>query len=301
MSIQKLNNFRIEHPDLLIEISKHSGFCFGVVNAINKAEENLKNNNKVYSVGPIVHNAQEVERLNKKGLEIINLKDTNELDNCSILFRAHGEPPESYNKLNKSNNKLIDATCPVVLKIQQRIKTAWIDQKLNNGQIVIFGKKNHAEVIGLLGQTNFEAILIESENDLNKIDYNRPIELFSQTTKAINDYKNIAELIEIKAQNNFKYNDTICRQVANRQPELQKFAKNFELVLFVGDPKSSNSKVLFETCKKANHNTLFITNPSDIDNEISKFKSFGICGATSTPQWLMEDIAYKIEQIKLNQ
>lgn len=300
MSTQKSNKYRIVHPEFLIEISQHSGFCFGVVNAIQKAEEQLHNNEKLYCVGSIVHNTQEVSRLKGKGLEIVNVVDASKLSNKKILFRAHGEPPESYAQINSSNNTLIDATCPVVLKIQNRIKIAWNNIKNKGGQIVIFGKKNHAEVIGLLGQTNFEAILIEDEKDIDQINFELPIELFSQTTKSISDYNSIASLIEQKAKNHFKVNDTICRQVANRQPQLANFAKTYNVVFFVGDPKSSNSKVLYNACKKANSNSHFITSPADIDPALLNANSFGICGATSTPQWLMEDVASKIEQLKLN-
>lgn len=298
MSIQKLNNYRIEHPDFSIEISQHSGFCFGVVNAIKKADEKLANNEKLFCVGSIVHNSQEVSRLTDKGLEVISLQEAEKLNNKNVLFRAHGEPPESYAKIKK-NNRLIDATCPVVLKIQQRIKNAWERLKPTDGQIVIYGKKNHAEVIGLLGQTNYEAILLENESDIDNINFNKPIELFSQTTKSIADYKNIANLIERKAKSTFKHNDTICRQVSNRQQQLAEFATKYEVIFFVGDPKSSNSKVLFETCKNSNRNTYFITESSDIDLTILKANSFGICGATSTPQWLMEDVAKSIEHFKI--
>jgi len=302
LSEKKSNKFRIKHSDFHIDISQHAGFCFGVVNAIKKAEENLANQNRLYCVGSIVHNAQEVARLTQKGVQVIDIDKAKKLNNQLILFRAHGEPPESYDAIKQTNNTLIDATCPVVLKIQQRIKKAWQKAQLYNGQIVLFGKKNHPEVIGLLGQTNFKAILIEHENDIHKIDFHKPVELFSQTTKSLEQFNKIAELIKQKAKSELKINDTICRQVSNRNKQLQEFSKNFELVYFVGDPQSSNSKVLFESCKKTNPNTLFITSELDIDKEfVRKYNSFGICGATSTPQWLMEKIALTIEQIKLNQ
>lgn len=301
MSEKKSNKYRIDHPGFSIEINQHSGFCFGVVNAIEKAESNIESNDKLYCVGSIVHNSQEVKRLTQKGLQTININDIEKLKNKTILFRAHGEPPESYNKLKNTNNTLIDATCPVVLKIQKRIKKAWIESKKEQGQIVIYGTNNHAELIGLLGQTNFEAIHIENESDLDKIDFNKPIELFSQTTKSVANYEKIASIIKNNAKSRLKVNDTICRQVANREKQLAEFAINFEKVFFVGDPNSSNSKVLFKACKTVNANTEFISNEKDLNpNQISTYKAFGICGATSTPQWLMELIAKKIEQIKLN-
>lgn len=300
MSTQKSNNYRLEHPDFFIEISRHSGFCFGVVNAIHKAEDNLNNKNELYCIGSIVHNDQEVKRLSHKGLRVISINEALKLKNKTILFRAHGEPPASYQIIKQTNNSLIDATCPVVLKIQQRIKTAWINSKNTNGQIAIFGKQSHAEVIGLLGQTEFEGILISNENDIDKLDFNRPIELFAQTTKSLEDYNKISTLILNKAKNSFKANDTICRQVSNRNEHLQEFAQKFEIVFFIGDRKSSNSMVLFDTCLKANQNSIFITNPTEINSTVlKKANSFGVCGATSTPQWLMEDVAKRIEQIKL--
>jgi 4-hydroxy-3-methylbut-2-enyl diphosphate reductase len=302
LSTQNLNSRNlIHHPEFSIEINNQSGFCFGVVNAIKKAEENLSTDEKLYCIGSIVHNSQEVSRLSEKGLEIINIAQVKNLANKNILFRAHGEPPESYDILKQSDNKLIDATCPVVLKIQQRIKAAYINSKKNDGQIALLGKKNHAEVIGLIGQTDNNAILIETENDLKKLDFSKPIELFSQTTKSLAEFQNIKKRIEIQAKNSFKANDTICRQVSNRQTHLKEFSKKFDAVFFVGDLKSSNSKVLYQECKRANENSFFIVSPSDINAATLKnATSIGICGATSTPQWLMEDVAKAIEQLKLS-
>jgi 4-hydroxy-3-methylbut-2-enyl diphosphate reductase len=275
-----------------IEINSHSGFCFGVVNAISKAEQNLKLGEKLYCVGSIVHNNQEVERLTKKGLETIEIKEVSLLKNKKILFRAHGEPAESYELLKNSNNELIDATCPVVLKIQQRIKIAF-NKSLETGcQIVIYGKENHAEVIGLMGQTKYNALLITNKADISKIDMSKPIELFSQTTMPLDEFTEIADIIRKKSSNRVKINDTVCRQVSDRQKHLTDFSMRFEIIFFVGDPKSSNSKVLFQACKKVNEQSFSITSPADIDSTWLKGKTkIGICGATSTPEWLMKQVA----------
>jgi len=294
------NDLIISNPKFTIEINSQSGFCFGVTNAILKVEQNLNLHEKLYSVGSIVHNSEEVMRLAQKGLEIIDISELKQLENKNILFRAHGEPPESYALINASNNKLIDATCPVVLKIQQRIKNAYNESLKTGGQIVIFGKENHAEVIGLMGQTENNAILISTEDDVEKIDFSLPIELFSQTTHALNKFNEIAVLIKNKAKNTFKINDTICRQVSNREKYLKEFSKRFDIIFFVGDPKSSNSKVLFQVCKNENNESYFITSQADIENSTLINKTqIGICGATSTPLWLMKNVASFIENILL--
>lgn len=293
MLAQKSNSdLIISTSKFTIEINSHSGFCFGVAKAISKAEQNLKHGEKLYSVGSIVHNHQEVERLTKKGLETIEINQLSQLNHKKILFRAHGEPPESYELLKGSNNELIDATCPVVLKIQQRIKIAY-NKSLETGcQIVIYGKENHAEVIGLMGQTEYKAILITHKADISKIDLSKPIELFSQTTMPLEEFNEIADLIKNKAAKEVKINDTICRQVSDRQNHLNYFSKRFEIVFFVGDTKSSNSKVLFQVCKKANAESYFISSSADIDPAWLKDKTkIGICGATSTPEWLMKQVA----------
>lgn len=290
----------ISNSKFTIEINHHSGFCFGVVNAIDKAEELLNDNSKLYVVGSIVHNKQEVTRLSQKGMEVINTSQIKSLKNKKILFRAHGEPPESYKLAKKSENELIDATCPVVLKLQQRIKEAYISSFNNDGQVVIYGKKNHAEVIGLLGQTEYNAILIESMDDVSKIDFTRPVELFSQTTKPLDKYNEIASYIREVAQNSVIVNDTVCRQVSNRQQQLSDFSKKFDVVYFVGDPESSNSKLLFSVCKQANQESFFITKSDDIDDlQMLNKSKIGICGATSTPLWLMKDVAVFIEKTLL--
>ncbi len=300
MTQKSNNNLIIDHQKFTIEISKHSGFCFGVVNAIEKAEELLKGNRELYVVGSIVHNKQEVARLSQKGMEVINIPQLKSLKNKKILFRAHGEPPESYEIARKSGHELIDATCPVVLQLQKRVKEAFEEAKNNNGQIVIFGKKNHAEVIGLLGQTEYKAIVIGSIDDIHKLDFTKPIVLFSQTTKPLNQFYQIADSIKKKAKNKVVINDTVCRQVSNRQEQLSDFSKRFEVVFFVGDPQSSNSKLLYSVCKQANPDSYFITNSVDIDERMFADKTkIGICGATSTPEWLMQKIAQHIEHEKI--
>ena len=295
-TIKADNNLIIENRNYIIEISSNSGFCFGVVNAINEAEKRLKNGDELFCVGSIVHNKQEVTRLTKKGLKIIDHSKIKSISNKKILFRAHGEPPESYKLVKESGHELIDATCPVVLKLQQRVKEAYILGLKNGSQVVIFGKKNHAEVIGLLGQTDYNAIVIESINDVSKIDLTKPIDLFSQTTKPLNLYNEIAEYIKKNTTSTVNINDTVCRQVSNRQEQLFDFSKRFETIFFVGDPESSNSKLLYSVCKKANDSSYFVTNTDDIDNSmfIDKTK-IGICGATSSPAWLMKEIAHYVE------
>jgi len=299
--MQKKNNLIIKKSDFIIEISENSGFCFGVVNAINQAEKRLINNEELFCVGSIVHNKQEVTRLAQKGLKIIDHSELKKVKNKKILFRAHGEPPESYKLVKESGHELIDATCPVVLKLQQKVKETYLKGLKDNHQIVIFGKKNHAEVIGLLGQTDYKAIVIESINDINKIDLSKPIDLFSQTTKPLNLYNDIAEYLKKNAKSTVNINDTVCRQVSNRQEQLRDFSKRFDVVFFVGDPESSNSKLLYSVCKKANNNSFFVTQTKDIEKStFINTKKIGVCGATSSPAWLMEEIAYYIYNKKIN-
>jgi len=302
LSSQKHQKSKVIAPNnFTIEISKHSGFCFGVVNAIEKVEQQLNNSGEIYSIGSIVHNTQEVKRLEAKGLKLINHDQIKTLNNKPILFRAHGEPPESYNLINNTSNNLIDGTCPVVLKLQQRIKKAYSSSLENNGQIVLFGKINHPETIGLLGQTQNNAILILEESDLLKINFDKPISFFSQTTMSLKKFHELASIIQTKARNTVKINDTICRQVSNREYELSLFSEKYDIVFFVGDPKSSNSKVLYNACKKHNPKTFFITSSADIDKTIIPiYSKFGICGATSTPGWLMEEVAAYIKNTKLS-
>lgn len=284
---------------VMIEIDEDSGFCFGVVNAIKKAEEELDEKGGLYCLGDIVHNSDEVERLAKKGLKIIDHDDLSKLTNTKVLLRAHGEPPATYKVAAANNVEILDATCPVVLALQKRILKAWTENP--NAQIVIYGKKGHAEVNGLVGQTQGEAIVIEHEDEIENIDYSKPIYLFSQTTKSIEGFQKLVD--EIKSRMNegvdFVYYDTICRQVANRMDNIKKFAREHDLVFFVSGKKSSNGKVLFEECKKQNANTYFVSSAEEVDINVlsGKPKSIGICGATSTPKWQMQEVKDKLKNI----
>lgn len=285
-----------------VEIDTNSGFCFGVVNAIRKAELAMEERDKLYCLGEIVHNNIELQRLSDKGLITINHEEFKNLRDVTVLIRAHGEPPETYKTAKENNITLIDSTCPVVLRLQLKISKGFQDTLSENGQIVIFGKEGHAEVNGLVGQTNNTAIVINSSDDLNKIDFSRPVTIFSQTTQDLEKYHDIIEKVrlKIKDENLFEYNDTICRQVSNRSKELRVFARSHDVILFVSGKNSSNGKVLFEVCLNENPETFFISSPEDIRPEWFKnAQSTGICGATSTPMWLMEKIAETIKNISL--
>jgi len=283
-----------------IEIDSKSGFCFGVVNAIKKAEEELAKGNVLYCLGDIVHNNQEVERLEKLGLRTINHEEFARLKNAKVLLRAHGEPPSTYEIAKQNNIEIIDASCPVVLQLQRRIKDKYINEKDNSTQIVIYGKTGHAEVNGLLGQTNSEAIVIEKKEDLDKLDFDRNICLFSQTTKPLDGFQEIVDIINsrISPEARFEYFDTICRQVSNRIPNIKEFALKHDLIFFIAGKKSSNGKVLFSECKKHNPNSYFVSSPDEIDPEvIREGLSIGVCGATSTPKWQMEETEKLIAKI----
>lgn len=284
---------------MIVEIDQKSGFCFGVLNAIGKAEETLATEAVLYSLGQIVHNELEVKRLQETGLITISHKEFFQLKDCKVLIRAHGEPPSTYEYAAKNNITLIDATCSVVLKLQQRVKGAAEKMRSENGQVVIFGHLGHAEITGLVGQTNNEAIVIEDSADLEKIDPTRPVVVFSQTTKSVDEFKKLTENIQSQSQNGVvKAHDTICRQVSNRVPHLQKFATRFDVVIFVGGQRSSNAKVLFDVCKKSNERSYFVSSPEDLRADwFSEIETVGVCGATSTPQWLMEKVAGKIDEI----
>ncbi len=274
---------------MIIEIDEGSGFCFGVTTAIKKAEEELAKGEKLYCLGDIVHNGMECERLREMGLITINHEEMRQLHNAKVLLRAHGEPPETYELARKNNIEIIDATCPVVLKLQKRIKEQYDDN--NDAQIVIFGKKGHAEVLGLVGQTQSSAIVIESSDEVTKLDFTHDIYLYSQTTKSLDEFRRIIDYIQTHISPNatFKSFDTICRSVANRMPNISQFATKHDLVLFVCGRKSSNGKVLYNECLRVNPNTHLIEDPQEIEPEWLKgIKSVGICGATSTPRWLME-------------
>ncbi len=275
---------------LTIEIDNGSGFCFGVTTAISKAEEELAKGSTLYCLGDIVHNGMEVERLTEKGLVTINHDDLRSLHNAKVLLRAHGEPPETYEIARRNNIDIIDATCPVVLQLQRRIKKQYDANP--DAQIVIFGKKGHAEVLGLVGQTNNSAIVIEHFNGVEKLDFSRDIYLYSQTTKSLDEFHRIIDYIQehISPQAKFKSFDTICRQVANRMPNISSFASRHDLILFVSGRKSSNGKVLFNECKRVNPNSYQIERAEEIDLDwLKDINTIGICGATSTPKWLMEE------------
>ena len=283
---------------MIVEIDKKSGFCFGVLNAIGKAEESLKSEGVLYSLGHIVHNELEVKRLQEMGLKTINHDEFFQLKDCKVLIRAHGEPPSTYEYARLNNITLIDATCPVVLKLQQRVKKASEAMNELDGQVVIFGHQGHAEVTGLVGQTDEKTILIENPEDYQQIDLLRPLVVFSQTTKSVDDFKKLNENIKNHAQtNSVEFHDTICRQVSNRVPHLQDFASRFELIIFVGGRHSSNAHVLFDVCKKQNERSYFVSSADDLQaNWFSGVSTVGVCGATSTPQWLIEKVAGKLKQ-----
>ena len=290
-----------------VTIDDNSGFCFGVTAAIEAAERELKKG-QLFCLGDIVHNGQEVERLDKLGLETIDYDDLRTLHNVRVLLRAHGEPPSTYMIAKQNGIEIIDASCPVVLKLQKRIRETYLQHHGTGAQIVIFGKKGHAEVIGLEGQTNNTAIVIESLKDLDKVDLERPIYLFSQTTKSVEEFHAIVDKIkemrrlgeEARGEEVvFEYHDTICRNVANRVKKLQDFAQSNDMVIFVGGKKSSNAKVLYNNCLEVNSSTVFVSSAEDLTPEIldqcHKVEKVGICGATSTPKWLMEQIRCSLE------
>lgn len=283
-----------------IEIDSGSGFCFGVVNAIKKAEEELAKGGILYCLGDIVHNNLEVERLEKLGLRTINHEEFKQLRDVKVLLRAHGEPPCTYETARRNNIEIIDASCPVVLRLQRRIKDKYDSVSDNNTQIVIYGKRGHAEVNGLMGQTNSDAIVIEKKEDLDKLDYNKNICLFSQTTKPLDGFQEIIDTISsrMNPEANFEYFDTICRQVSNRIPNIKEFATKHDLIFFVAGKKSSNGKVLFSECLKYNSNSYFVSSPDEIDAAVIKNGlSIGVCGATSTPKWQMEEVEKKVAGI----
>lgn len=287
---------------LNIEIDKKSGFCFGVVNAISKAEEELAKGVTLYCLGDIVHNGQEVERLTKMGLITIDHEQFAQLHDVKVLLRAHGEPPRTYEIAKENNLTLIDASCPVVLKLQSRIKKAY-QNATPDTQIVIYGEKGHAEVNGLVGQTDEKAIVIESEADLHKLDLTKKIQLFSQTTKSLDGFNELVITLSknVEKNDNFEFFDTICRQVANRIPNITTFARQNDIIIFVSGKKSSNGKVLFEHSKKMNPNTYLVTEANEVNGlNLDLSKKIGICGATSTPRWLMEEVADKLTELSLN-
>lgn len=272
-----------------IEIDSGSGFCFGVTTAISKAEEELSCSDTLYCLGDIVHNGMEVERLHLQGLQTIDHSQLSQLHDVKVLLRAHGEPPATYATAERNHIEIIDATCPVVLQLQRRIKRQYDDNP--QAQIVIFGKNGHAEVLGLVGQTDGNAIVVENLDDASHLCFDRDIYLYSQTTKSLDEFHALIAYIQahISPQATFRSFDTICRQVANRMPNIAAFAARHDMILFVSGHKSSNGKVLFNECLRVNANSHHIEQPSEIDlHWLDGVKTIGICGATSTPKWIME-------------
>lgn len=285
-------------------IDSNSGFCSGVITAIRTAEQYLSTHPILYCLGDIVHNNEEVDRLTGLGLVIISHEEFRQLRNTTVLIRAHGEPPETYAVAARNHITLIDATCPVVLKLQQKVKKSHEEHDVEKAQILIFGKEGHAEVIGLLGQTSKRGIVISDRKDLDKIDYQRPAYLYSQTTQSIEDYSGIVEEIASRYRFHgnghlFYHHNTICRLVANRSKQIREFASLYDKIIFVSGEKSSNGLYLFGLCKEMNPNSYFISNKTQLDDiSIEENETIGICGATSTPMWLMEEIRNRILKTK---
>ncbi len=291
-----------------IEIDNRSGFCFGVVKAIQAAEKNIDGSDELYCLGDIVHNEQEVSRLEKLGLKVISHNQINNLKGKRVLIRAHGEPPSTYSNAKENGIEIIDATCPVVLKLQERVQKAWQEMKAVNGTVIIYGKKGHAEVVGLVGRTNGEAIVVENVDDLNGLNFFTPIVIFSQTTKEPEVFAKIIDEIKSRMGHNFtnaevplKVNNTICGQVANRKKELADFSTRHDVIVFVSGVKSSNGKMLFDACRQANPKSYFVSSPEELSPEwFIGAESVGIGGATSTPQWLMESVAKRIDALDMS-
>ncbi|BDD08671.1 4-hydroxy-3-methylbut-2-enyl diphosphate reductase [Fulvitalea axinellae] len=293
---------------MIVEIDKNSGYCFGVEFAIKMAEDEMESGDGLYCLGDIVHNDMEVSRLHAKGLRIIDREALRNLRDCKVLIRAHGEPPETYKMALDNNIELIDASCPVVLKLQNRVKHAYDKASEVNGQVVIYGKKGHAEVVGLAGQTCGEAIIVTDESDLDSLDYSRPIVLFSQTTKSTKGFYALKATIEDRIRSekgelhalDFDANDSICRQVSNREPQLTKFSQDHDVILFVSGKKSSNGRALHGVCKANNPSSYFIENEAELELDwFRDCESVGICGATSTPMWLMERVAEHVRGLEV--
>ncbi len=283
------------------EIDPRSGFCHGVVRAVEQAENYLHYSPRLYSLGAIVHNSVELERLKKKGLEILTIEEVAQLHDDVILVRAHGEPPETYELARRNRLQVIDCTCPVVLKLQERVRSTWLRIREHDGQVVIFGKKGHAEVNGLVGQTDGEAIVISTPEDLTSIDFSRPVALFSQTTKDPDEFQHIAARIRAQRPDAEVY-DTICRQVVQRHKSLVEFAGNHSMILFVSGRESSNGKVLYELCRSVNPRTYRVDNVCQIDpNWLQEGDFVGICGATSTPKWQLEEIFIYLQRLGCKQ
>ncbi len=276
-----------------VTIDQNSGFCFGVVYAIEMAEDFLIEHGSLYCLGDIVHNDKEVERLEKLGLKIISHDELKNLQGETVLIRAHGEPPETYKIALENDLNLVDASCPVVLKLQNRVRQAFDDDR----QIVILGKPGHAEVNGLIGQTNKEAIVVSSVEEAEQLELDRPVSLYSQTTKSTKLLHEVHQVMKDKCDD-LKFNDTICRQVSNREPELEKFSAMHDVIIFVSGKKSSNGRALYGACKEINPNSYFVSGIEELNNDwFEGVETVGVCGATSTPMWLMEEIAEVIRKI----
>jgi 4-hydroxy-3-methylbut-2-enyl diphosphate reductase len=284
-----------------ITIDPAAGFCFGVERAISIAEKELQNEEVLFCLGEIVHNKEEVKRLENKGLRMIDHSGYKNISDRKVLFRAHGEPPETY-KSKGDRTQIIDATCPIVLNLQKKVKSTWLEIQRKNGQILIYGKKDHPEVVGLSGQTNHNAIIVEQMSDIDRIDFGRPARLFAQTTKDKNEYTDlitaISEMYKNKGGGDFQYYNSICGYVSGRIPKLKDFCKKNEVIVFVSGKNSSNGKYLYGYCKDINPKTYHISNPRELEKRwFDKAKSTGISGATSTPRWLMEEVAEKIADL----
>jgi len=287
---------------MTVEIDNDSGFCFGVLSAIGKAEDELRHGGRLFCLGDIVHNGMECERLQGLGLQTINHEQLSSLKGVKVLLRAHGEPPSTYQTAQRNGITLIDATCPVVLKLQQRIHRQYQELDPSTGQIVIFGQKGHAEVLGLVGQTDGTAIVIESADDIDRIDFSKDIFLYSQTTKSASSYSQLIEKIaqRVPSDRKFVHNNTVCGQVSHRRENIREFASRHDVILFVSGRKSSNGKVLFSECLNVNPRSFMIESREDIDiNILDGAQSVGICGATSTPKWLMEECRDYILKLKI--
>lgn len=287
---------------MTVEIDNDSGFCFGVLSAIGKAEDELRHGGRLFCLGDIVHNGIECERLQGLGLQTINHEQLSSLKGAKVLLRAHGEPPSTYQTAQRNGITLIDATCPVVLKLQQRIHRQYQELDTSTGQIVIFGQKGHAEVLGLVGQTDGTAIVIESADDIDRIDFSKDIFLYSQTTKSASSYSQLIEKIaqRVPSDRKFVHNNTVCGQVSHRRENIREFASRHDVILFVSGRKSSNGKVLFSECLNVNPRSFMIESREDIDISIlDGAQSVGICGATSTPKWLMEECRDYILKLRI--
>lgn len=289
---------------MTIEIDPKAGFCFGVTKVVNKAEEIIRRHGQLYCLGEIVHNQKEIQRLENLGLKTITNDEYLKLSNCRVLIRAHGEPPETYEYARKNNIELIDGTCPIVLRLQSKIKRDFTENNLSGAQIVLFGKKDHAEVRGLAGQTQYQTVIVESPEDIDKIDFSRPVHLYAQTTMSIDKYRQLQKTIEQRIaekqanQQWFQCNRTICNQVSGRIPQLQEFCRQHDVILFVSYKKSSNGKLLYAQCKSINEHSYFVTEPSDLQPEwLVEAQRVGITGATSTPRWLLDEIAAALPAI----